>query len=198
MMPDITSRLPGFIPRRIVGLCGYARAGKDTIAAELIAKGWRRFGFADALKEDVGRCIQLPFDRMAPADKEFWRPLLVQYAVLRRQQSPDYWIHRLVDEVQSRTPPSQPVIITDVRYRNEVEWIQRCGGLVCYVEHEMQPACEEEERSIREAVPLILPENWILNRGTVGRARHRLEAAVVQHYGKNGTELEGWPCDENL
>ena len=182
----------GITPRRIVGLCGYARAGKDTVAQALVDRGWARVGFADALKADLEAAIGKPFAAMPATEKELWRPTMVAYGEARRRQWADYWIARAVDTIQNRYAPSHPIVITDVRYVNELDWIRRCGGVVLYVERELLPANSEEEMSIRKCLDRIYPVDWLYNFTSVEAARERLIMAVENHYGPLGAELEGW------
>ena len=81
--------------RRIVGLCGYAKSGKDTAAEVLVRRGWARYAFADELKADLERAIGKPLVGMCPEEKEHWRPLMVEYGRVRRAQNVDYWVARL-------------------------------------------------------------------------------------------------------
>jgi hypothetical protein len=136
--------------RPIIGFIGYARSGKDTAAEALTARGYKRVAFADALKADCEKIIGQPFTAMTPEQKEFWRPLLVEYGRLRRAQHPDFWVWQ-VESALKMVEPSTPVCITDVRYSNECRWILEQGGILVMV---TRPKCDaanaEEARSIME------------------------------------------------
>jgi hypothetical protein len=137
--------------RKLIGLIGYARAGKDTAAAPLIANGWTRLAFADQLKEDIGKAIGMPVQAMTAEQKEFWRPLLVEYGRARRAQHPDYWIWQVESALKMNVCPGDPVVITDVRYLNECHWVLDHGGTLVFVERKsVQPANREEEESVRK------------------------------------------------
>lgn len=43
--------------RKILGLCGLAGAGKDTVASFFMERGWIRVGFADALYKEVAEAF---------------------------------------------------------------------------------------------------------------------------------------------
>lgn len=148
---------------RIVGLCGYARSGKDTAALGLVSRGWKRAAFADALKKDVFTALaksyseehpwavapELPSERWLkdPERKEGLRPLLVEYGRAMRKISSGHWIARLDKALN----PRGDYVITDVRYFNEVKWVRDNGGVVVLVDRPgVGPANDEEERSFVE------------------------------------------------
>lgn len=148
---------------RIVGLCGYARSGKDTAALGLVSRGWKRAAFADALKKDVFESLsrsysaehpwavapELPSERWLkdPERKEAMRPLLVEYGRAMRKISPAHWIARL----EKTLDPYGAYVVTDVRYFNEVKWVYDHGGVVFLVDRPgVGPANDEEELSLAE------------------------------------------------
>jgi hypothetical protein len=183
----------------IIGLCGYAKSGKDTAGKRLIEVGWTRRAFADALKQDVydflrsrwaeGKASRLgSYDLMKveqlhrelrqspdfktweslatenfswgdPATKEVLRPLLVLYGAGMRSIDPDYWVQCLQNRLLSMPAAGKHgIVITDVRYPNEADWIHGLGGIVIRIDREgMGPANSEEARSI----PLV-PVDFIV------------------------------------
>lgn len=132
---------------KIIGLCGYAQVGKDTACSviRLLHPEWKRYAFADALKYDIH---QLPGVPNSPS-KEALRPLYVEYGKLGRTGDADYWVHRLWNRFGTVDPG--PIIITDVRYLNEVRRILTSGGkVVRIVRAGYGPANDEEARSFEE------------------------------------------------
>jgi len=147
---------------QVVGLCGYARAGKDTAARALIDLGWSRLGFADALKGDLHWLMcacakRAKLDRALtpqyawfgdPQRKEALRPLMVAYGAAMRSVDPDVWVKRA--EMSMATGGGR-VVITDVRYANECAMIHRHNGIVIQVRRPgCGPANPEEKRSFAE------------------------------------------------
>jgi hypothetical protein len=149
--------------RPIIGFIGYARVGKDTAASALTSRGFQRVAFADALKLDCEKIIGMPIAAMTPEQKEFWRPLMVEYGRLRRAQHEDFWVWQV--ECTLRTvEPSTPVCITDVRYANECRWILEQGGtLVMVTRPGYNAANDEEAHSILE----IMNSDWIFDKVTM-------------------------------
>lgn len=133
----------------IIGLCGYAQVGKDTAAANM--PGWTRFAFADALKADLAPMLSdIGCDLDKPLDKAKARPLLVAWGATARAFQPNYWIERLFRALDfARLNAEIPrVVITDVRYSNEVKAILDCGGKVVRIHRPgYGPANSEEHTS---------------------------------------------------
>lgn len=149
---------------KLIGLSGFARSGKDTAAQGLIAAGWERKAFADALKRDAAMALRgsiiagnfnPPQDEPAPwftdpSMKETFRPFLVEYGRAMRAIVPGYWIERLALELH----PDSCYVITDVRYANEAEWIRKLGGKVVeIVRPGVGPANDEEKNSMAAFKP---------------------------------------------
>jgi hypothetical protein len=143
--------------RKLIGLCGFAKSGKDTAALVLLDKGWKRIAFADALKADVHSMVtraaltagaKVP-DFTDPEVKERIRPLYVAYGAYMRTIKPTYWIDRLFADMSLLD--EGPVVVTDVRYLNEVNRVQKEGGVIIQISRPgCVPANSEEERSFAE------------------------------------------------
>jgi hypothetical protein len=139
---------------RIVLAFGHKRLrGKDTAGA--IALDWfvrrklpvRRDSFAHSLKEGVGRGVfgmnneQLYGDLKTTADP-FWgmtpRRMLqfVGTDLMRNQLREDIWAKTL--ERRAKNDPETSVVITDLRFWNEVDAIRRLGGYVIKCERQVE------------------------------------------------------------
>jgi hypothetical protein len=142
---------------QIIGLAGPARVGKDTIAANM--PGWTRRAFADELKADLAPLAKrLGLDMANPEHKELLRPLMVEYGRLARKVDPDYWLKRL------KLTGADRIVITDVRYANEVRFIQQQGGSVYLVRRDgYTPANDEERTSLAEIA--LMPAIPVVNNG---------------------------------
>ena len=137
----------------LIGIAGYGQVGKDTIAALL--PGFTRVAFADALKADLGPVLAKMRD--AGADKETMRPLMVEYGRAMRSIDPDYWVKR----VNFRA--AENVVVTDVRYVNEVKAIEAAGGVVVLLNRDGYRAKNEEEFRSIDAVYYELTTPMFLN-----------------------------------
>ena len=157
---------------RIIGICGYARSGKNE-AAKGLSDTWKQVGFADALKQEALIAIRLSLIAAGhnpppdlgtlftnPETKELYRPFLVEYGRTMRKLDPDHWVRRLFREMDK----DSSYVITDVRYENEVAFVRKEGGLVIeIIRPGVGPANEEEKVSMER----VNADYHIYNNGTV-------------------------------
>ena len=122
----------------VVGLAGKAGSGKDTVFTLLQAmvpdKEFVRLGFGDALKKEVADRHQLPVQTIEDNKEEF-RALLQHWGTeYRRKQKETYWIDRVKTQVDFLRDNVDVVVITDVRFSNEVDYIKDdCDGFIVKV-----------------------------------------------------------------
>jgi hypothetical protein len=129
----------------ILGLSGYARSGKDTIAEYLVEKyGFVRMGFADPMREAIARLdpwidfagLRIPlsealritdWDGLKEESNEI-RPLLQRMGteVGREMFGEDIWVNYLI----SKAHQHDRVVVSDVRFENEARAIHRSFGSV--------------------------------------------------------------------
>jgi len=126
-MTTATSDWPILGRTFLVGLGSKARQGKDTVAQGLLhtyCTVGHRVSFADAVRA-VCR-VNHGMTRKDPA-------LLQHIGVGRRQTDPDIWVRTVawqLQEWQDDATGVQMIIIPDLRFPNEADWIKRHGGLV--------------------------------------------------------------------
>ena len=125
----------------IIGLSGYARSGKDTVAKYLVENhGFVRVAFADTLRNILSELNPILEDghRLNEAVKMYgWditkskydevRRLLQVLGVAGRELiAEDVWIGAAL-----KTPTNgAPVVISDVRFKNEADVIKKLGGSI--------------------------------------------------------------------
>jgi len=140
----------------LIGLSGFARSGKDTFYQRSHAflnkakKKSCRFAFADALKEECDELLSKYTSISAftenNKDKELIRPLLVTYGTeIRRKLDPNCWIKKIQDRVISKLDEGYYVFVTDVRFKNEAEWIRINGGTLINIARSGCPPANHEE-----------------------------------------------------
>lgn len=145
MIPDHDSRL-------IIGLGSRARVGKDyavsVLQKEFGTKNVFRIGFADALKSDLFTLLRdkasINVFHTTPEDKELIRPVLVAYGEMMRNIRADYWVERVFEIIARRSEPI--VVVTDCRYENEVEILQKRGGIYIEIETDVPPSNASEAK----------------------------------------------------
>lgn len=119
--------------RLIVGVIGKAGSGKDTVADYLVSRyAFTKLALADPLKEGIQKFFVIPDDVMYDRvkreqelpDMPGWSVRkLLQYVgtELVRTHVDDYaWVKSLF----KRLPPGGSVVVSDVRFPNEVEGIR--------------------------------------------------------------------------
>lgn len=146
----------------ILGISGFARAGKDTAALylrkSLQAKGFRSttFSFADELKRMADPFCVKHFGISAFAtsteEKKIIRPFLVGMGETCRNLHPDFWIAKVEPNVKACIEKLNILpVVTDVRYANEGNWVKRMGGIIIYISRDgVGPANSEEARTVPE------------------------------------------------
>jgi hypothetical protein len=144
--------------KKLIGICGYARSGKDTFyqrSAHYLSQEGKvatRIAFADALKKELDpllvKTIGISAFTEKDSEKELIRPLLVTYGTeLRRKLNPNCWIEAVQNKVIHHINQNEYVFVTDVRYENEAEWIKINNGILIHVQREgVGPANHEEHR----------------------------------------------------
>lgn len=175
----------------IVGLVGYSRAGKNALAERM--SEYEQAAFANALKMEVTRMLKtvdMEVDVWG-ADKEYWRDLLVFWGRKRREKDRDYWIKQLFLRIAPAA--DKRIIITDVRYSNEVDWILKQGGWVLGLDRPgFGPANAEEEYSIKHMRIMHPDMPWLRNDGTLDDLekafRATLKVEIFRH-----KKLDGKP-----
>ena len=128
----------------LIGISGRAGAGKDLLATHLAPFGYVRVAFADPLREmalaidplvsfrHLAEMVEsIGWDRAKknPEVRRFLQRLGTEG--VRSFLGADTWV-RLAEE-RIAALGDVPVVITDVRYPNEVELVRRLGGLWCHV-----------------------------------------------------------------
>lgn len=114
----------------LVGLSGKQRVGKDTIAAYLQLKySFVRLANADYLKE-VSKGVGWDGRKDSRG-----RRLLQRLGVIVRDYDKNFWVRKVVDQVQGLKKQDEGVhiVVTDIRFVNEADAIRELGGRVVRV-----------------------------------------------------------------
>lgn len=143
-----------FVPRvTCIGLSGYARTGKDTVANVLVTKyGYKKMSFADPIRESLERLN--PFllvdsyvgfiPTQTAVECHGWEELktispnsrnLMQRMgteVGREMFGASFWI----DQAIARIPDGSKVVFADVRFPNEADAIKSLNGDVWRISRE--------------------------------------------------------------
>lgn len=125
----------------IIGLSGYARSGKDTVAELLVLNyEFKRMAFADGIRDALtalnpilhdghrlNEIVQMYGWDIAKAKDEVRRLLQVMGTeVGRKLIHEDVWVWRLFNQIDT----DERIVIPDVRFPNEARMIKERGGEV--------------------------------------------------------------------
>ncbi|MGP3750883.1 hypothetical protein [Streptomyces sp. IBSNAI001] len=135
-----------------IGIIGRARVGKDTAGQWLVDnRGYRRIGFADALKEAALKLDPIVNTMRGGSDwrlsqvvsvygweeaKEYGevRRILQELGAAVRAIDEDFWLRTAMAKVQAANEDGVPAVVTDVRYPNEAASLRRAGFHLVYIE----------------------------------------------------------------
>lgn len=108
----------------VIGICGYARHGKDSLAQFLmrLVPGAERFAFSDAIASYARVTGQ-----MTTRDPK----LMQQVGWSLRTQNPSVWLDALYGAIADRRPPL--AIVTGVRFTDEADMIRAMDGRIIRV-----------------------------------------------------------------
>jgi hypothetical protein len=176
----------------VIGLSGYARAGKDTVARILVDEGWHQASFAAALKEALYRLnpsvmwpgIARTAEVRQIVDMIGWedakdtvpeiRGLLQRLGteVGRDLFGQDFW----VEQAFRSLPNDRPVVFSDVRFVNEADAVKAAGGQVWRVE---RPGCGPVNGHASESALDGYAFDWlVLNAGSLEDLRAQVLVSV--------------------
>lgn len=160
----VAMRKPPAAGAPLIGLIGKARAGKDTFARALVERhGFKRYAFADPLKRSILHLDPYIPATPMPGDPAPIRPIRLSHYVeamgwelakdnpevrrllqdhgvsIREHVDGLAWVTATMTPVAKTRADGTPVVITDVRFPNEVEAIREAGGQLVRIWRPGQP-----------------------------------------------------------
>ena len=124
-----------------IALSGLKRSGKDTVGSYLIQNySCKRYAFADEVKRLARELFPEEFvQNDKPVD------LLQWLGNTMRQRNPDVWINRLSTMIQLTKDPVPNLVVTDVRYPNEVQALKNLGFTIVKVQVPVEVSIERSK-----------------------------------------------------
>lgn len=182
-----------------IALLGAARSGKDTVASRLVSEhGYKRLAFADPLK-DLALSVN-PLVETAPGEtpvrlsylvgEHGWDNAKTVYPEVRRilqtlgqgarSVDPDVWIRALITEALEVVSSGRSIVITDVRYLNEADFLARCGFLLVRVYRPTVSTGEDwRQHSSETELSKYETDHTLLNDGPLSYLYKQVETLTV-------------------
>ena len=132
----------------IIGLSGYARSGKDTVAGMLMGiHHYDRVAFADTIRtlllamDPLVMHGDIPFRLEDIVESKGWETAKTEYPEIRRLLQDlgvggrellddNVWINAALKDFDK----DDKVVVTDVRFKNEADFIKSRGGRIIRVD----------------------------------------------------------------
>lgn len=171
----------------LIGIAGPARAGKDTVAAQLRARGFETMAFAeplrwmlyaglgiDPLSPSLGKEEPIPWIGRSP--RELLQTLGTEWG--RELINPDLWVIRASQRLwRLRVDGVERIVFTDVRFENEAAWIRSEGGAMWHVERPEAPAVNAH---VSETGVIAQPGDQVIrNDGSLTDLAQRISRALA-------------------
>lgn len=141
----------------IAGLSGKRGSGKDELSKKLAPLGWERISFADELKKKLrqefnltveqtdGKLKETPCGYINEEGKELCpRDIMTLCGKYYRSVDPMFWVKQAFKnldsfaELHKHNPNTlvRKLVITDVRFKNEVEFLRNHGSYIIRIERD--------------------------------------------------------------
>ncbi len=139
---------------KLIGLSGYARSGKDTVADFLVANhGFTKVSFAQPMRDALYALNpKIDYDLRLQEIIDFWgwdgykasehgdeiRALMQRLGtdVARKQWYEGFWVDLAIDKALELLDTGKNVVFTDARFPNEAEMIKYYDGQVWRIERD--------------------------------------------------------------
>lgn len=149
---------------RLIGLTGPAGSGKDTVARLLCEQhGFVQIAFADPLRamlkaglgltdEELHRrdLKEAPLEWLGKSPRQLLQTLGTEWG--RRQVHPHLWLElaaRRIAQIKASSPCLHiaGIVVSDVRFDNEADFIRAQGGQVWHLHRDVAPVAEHASES---------------------------------------------------
>ena len=134
----------------IIGLAGKAGSGKDTVGKYLVDNyNFKRFAFADPLKKGIKELFGFTDDQLLNKKEEkdeywnieprkilqFFGTEICQYELQKIIPDLDrkFFVKRLEKDIKETLDKGINVVITDVRFKHEIEMIKKYNNKLIYL-----------------------------------------------------------------
>lgn len=148
---------------RLIGLAGLARCGKSSMAGFLAEKlGFKQYALASPIKERVngmfgwderhseGELKEKVCPKWGFSPRRAYQLFGTEFG---RALRPDMWLH-MAKLFLTNLPEDKGMIVTDVRFPNEHQWISNNGGVIVHIrragtEHDIEDTGHASEQGLK-------------------------------------------------
>ena len=134
----------------IIGVSGKATSGKDYVSNLLITElrdtSIIKLSLADSLKEELAKELDISLDHLYNQNKYQYRERLISYGKEERSKNINIWIEKLVEKFNKN--PTEILIIPDIRFPNEAEFIRAHKGLIIRIQRPVELIDDLSETSL--------------------------------------------------
>ena len=159
---------------RLIGFAGRKGSGKDTCASVLVdSQHFERFAFADCMKRICKDLFDLTDDQLHGSAKDdpderyghTPRHLLQMFGAdfIRDMVSKDFWTEKFKRFIGERLDDDPPVVVSDVRFQNEVDVIRQLGGKVYLIQRNSllaEDSHQSEDVEKLQGISAIIVNDW--------------------------------------
>lgn len=177
---------------KIIGLCGKARVGKDS-AADVICRelGFSRYAFAKPFKDMLAVAFGLNADQLSGSLKEEVIPDIGKSPRELQQTLGSEWGRYLVHEdvwlilakryvERCKDLGVRGLVITDVRFENEANFVRELGGNIWHIEREIKGT--ESNHASELGVHIQDEDEVIINSGSFEEYQVCIAGLVNYHF----------------
>lgn len=170
---------------KLLGLTGLAGCGKDTIARIMSENSTNieLYALADPLKKAASSIFNIPLDsfynqNLKEMVEPYWdlspREMLQKLGTeaCRNVFGEDIWLKSGESYIKDLLNKGKTVIVTDIRFDNEAQWIKDNGGIIIEIQRDNLKKQEKHNHSSEQGISI---EKFILkNNGTLENLKEDL------------------------
>lgn len=168
---------------RLIGLTGPTGSGKDTVADHLAGvHGFVRLALADPIRDGLQAMLKLPDEVFSGRDlkelpiawigkspRQLMQTLGTEWG--RHHIDDDIWLRaaaRRIANIKRGWQYVRGIVVTDIRFANEADWLRRSGGCIWHITGRGLPPAGDAAAHSSEAGIVFRPGDTVIgNAGTL-------------------------------
>lgn len=198
---------------KLLALTGPAGSGKDSVADYLVKhRGFVKLSFAAKMKDGIKTMMgwddkmitdrelkETPISGLGKSPREMMQTIATDWG--RDMVHPDIWLHAVgkeIDAVFRHSDFGKPkgIVISDMRFNNEADWIRKRGGSVVHIRPENSKTISASGH-VSELGVTVVANDWnIVNNHHMGLHHlHRLIHALLKNMDRPAPATAGQPLN---